>query len=72
MSPVFPDASLRVYGCQLRGPRVSLAAWNLASASFSLVVSLYGGLSVSLAESAVALRWALPPSSFDRLTIVLF
>jgi hypothetical protein len=41
----------------------------LASASFSLAVSLYGGFSVSLAEPAVALQWASPPLFFDRLTI---
>jgi hypothetical protein len=34
--------------------------------------SSYGGFSISLAEPAVALQLASPPSSFDRLTIVLF
>jgi hypothetical protein len=41
----------------------------LASASFSLAVSSHGGFSVSLAELAVVLQLALPPSFFDRLTI---
>jgi hypothetical protein len=64
MISVSLEALFRVYGCQLRGPRVSLAAPSLASASFPVTVS---GFSVSPTESAVALRWASPPSFFDRL-----
>jgi hypothetical protein len=64
MISVSPEALFRVYRCQLRGPRVSLAASNLASASFPITVN---GFSVSPAESAVAVQWASPPSFFDRL-----